>query len=49
MRYPGELAPERKLKPQKKEQEFSMNHSKEIQREEDPFQTVSFASVPFQQ
>jgi len=36
-----------KLRPEKKEEEFSANPSKKTQQKKIPFQTVSFASIPF--
>jgi len=38
----------RRLRSEKKEEEFSANPSKKIQRKKIPFQIVSVASVPFQ-
>jgi hypothetical protein len=39
----GEKNPvERKLRPEKKEQEFSVNHSKKIQQQEDPISDHQF-------
>ena len=37
----------RRLRPEKKEEDFSANLSKKIQRKKIPFQTGSFASIPF--
>ena len=44
----GRKPTQRRLRPEKKEEEFSANLLKKIQSQEDPFQTVSFVSVPFQ-
>jgi hypothetical protein len=37
----------RRLKPEKKEEESSVNHSKKIHRKKIPFLITSSASIPF--
>jgi hypothetical protein len=43
----NKIPPGRKLKPEKKEEEFAVNLSKKTHGEEDPFLAARFVSVQF--